>query len=53
MIELRYSLVIEATDDPVFLDSTRRTSQDLRGSGIPLKTACTKLSGALKITRPC
>ena len=48
MIDLKYSLVIEATDDPNFSDFILPIWKVLPGSVIPLKTASTKRNGGME-----
>jgi hypothetical protein len=45
MIELKYSLVIEATEDPNFFGFYSPELEGFTGVGTPLKIACTKLNG--------
>jgi hypothetical protein len=53
MIDLKYSLVIEATDDPTFLGFTRRISKVLPASVILLKTAFIKPGGVWRNISSC
>ena len=45
MIDLKYSLVIEATDDPTFFGFYSPDLEGSRASDTPLKTASIKLGG--------
>ncbi len=45
MIDLRYSLIIEATEEPDFSDFTRLTSTALAALAIQLKIASIKPAG--------
>jgi hypothetical protein len=50
MIDLKYSLVIEATDDPSFFGSIRRNLKGSPGSVTLLKVVFTKQDGGWKST---
>jgi len=53
MIDLRYSLVIEATEDPVVLGFTRQICLDSVVLVTPWKIVSTKPSGRWKSTFQC
>jgi hypothetical protein len=46
MLDLAYSLVIEATDDPTFLGFYSPDLEGFRGWGPPLRIVFTKRGGA-------
>jgi hypothetical protein len=50
MIDLKYSLVIEATDDPTFFGFYSPDLKASRALGTPLKTVFIKPSGAWRNT---
>ena len=52
MIDLTYSLIIEATEDPDFSGFIRKGLKVLREWVIPLRTAYTRRNGVCKNTSP-
>ncbi|WP_202967344.1 hypothetical protein [Nitrospira moscoviensis] len=50
MLNLKYSLVIEATDDPTFFGFFSTDLEGFSGIGHSMKVACTRHAGGWKST---